>query len=140
MGGGADNYYNNGEYTTGVSYFNRAVGNPLLPSPEYNTDGSLGFKNTRTHHLHLGLSGHLFPQLGYRVLVTKMEGWGTHYAPFLEKKDGLSGLGELTYQHPRLPGWSFTGTLSADKGGFYTKGIGGGLRITKCGILPISRK
>ena len=33
VGGGADNYYNNGEYTTGLSYFNRGMGSPLLPSP-----------------------------------------------------------------------------------------------------------
>ncbi|UKI47211.1 MAG: capsule assembly Wzi family protein [Phocaeicola vulgatus] len=33
VGGGGDDYYNNGEYTTGASYFNRAIGSPLIPSP-----------------------------------------------------------------------------------------------------------
>ena len=40
VGGGGDDYYNNGEYTTGASYFNRAIGSPLITSPEYNEAGS----------------------------------------------------------------------------------------------------
>jgi hypothetical protein len=140
IGGGADNYYNNGGYPTGLSYFNRALGSPLITSPEYNKDGSLGFKNNRTRNLHFGLSGNLSTQVGYRLLFTSMEGWGTTYRPFLNKKEGLSGLCEITYQHPKLHGWVFTGMLSVDKGDYYTKGIGGGLRIMKRGILPINRK
>ena len=56
-GGGADNYYNNGEYTTGASYFNRSLGSPFLISPEYNKNGLLGFRHNRVRAWHLGISG-----------------------------------------------------------------------------------
>jgi hypothetical protein len=140
VGGGSDNYYNNGEYTTGLSYFNRGLGSPLLPSPEYNLDGSLGFRNTRVHSLHFGLSGSLSKQVGYRLLFTSMETWGSHSRPYLDKKTGMSGLCEVAYQPACLKGWTFTGMLAADRGDFLNKkGIGGGIIISKRGIVPISR-
>lgn len=115
-GGGADNYYNNGEYSTGLSYFNQSIGSPLLPSPVYNTDGSLGFQNTRIRDWHIGLEGDISVPLSYRVLFTFMEGWGMHHKPFLRKKDGISFLGELNYTPRRLNGWTFTGSFAGDTG------------------------
>jgi hypothetical protein len=135
IGGGADNYYNNGEYTTGVSYFNRGLGSPLLPSPEYNTGGSLGFKNTRISARHMGLEGSITSRIDYRILLTDIRSWGSHYAPFLKTKDSTSGLLELSYRHPKLSGWLFTGSLAADKGAVYTKSIGFGLTVSKRGLL-----
>jgi hypothetical protein len=140
VGGGADNYYNNGEYTTGLSYFNRGMGSPLLPSPEYNADGSLGFKNTRVHDWHFGLMGDLSSQARYRLLLTFMNTWGTHYQPFLEKKTGTSALLEIVYRHPRLRGWLFTGSLALDTGTIFGKNAGIGISVAKRGILPIKQK
>ncbi|MDR1344205.1 MAG: capsule assembly Wzi family protein [Tannerellaceae bacterium] len=139
VGGGGDNYYNNGEYTTGLSYFNRSVGSPLLPSPEYNTDGAVGFKNTRVLGWHLGLSGDIFSQLSYRILFSVTDSWGVTYRPFFpDSKTGASGLLEITYRHPHLEGWTLTGSVSADRGDILGKeGIGFGLCISKRGILPI---
>jgi hypothetical protein len=135
VGGGADNYYNNGEYTTGVSYFNRGIGSPLLPSPEYNTDGSLGFKNNRVSAWHVGWEGSITTQVDYRVLLTDMRSWGRHAAPFLKRKDSTSGLLEISYRHPKLSGWLFTGSLAADRGAVYAKSIGFGLTVSKRGLL-----
>ncbi|MDR1258732.1 MAG: capsule assembly Wzi family protein [Tannerellaceae bacterium] len=141
VGGGADDYYNNGEYTTGLSYFNRSAGSPLLPSPEYNTDGTVGFKNTRVLDWHFGMAGNVSPHLSYRLLFTVMESWGRHYRPFLNRKTGASGLLEVTYRHPRLEGWLFTASVASDTGNTFGKeGIGFGLHISKCGILPIKPK
>jgi hypothetical protein len=135
VGGGADNYYNNGEYTTGVSYFNRGLGSPLLPSPEYNTGGSLGFPNNRVSARHIGLEGSITPQIDYRVLLSDMRSWGRHGRPFLERKDSTSGLLEISYRHPKLSGWLFTGSFAADRGAVYTKSIGFGLTVSKRGLL-----
>jgi hypothetical protein len=140
LGGGADNYYNNGEYTTGASYFNRSLGSPLIPSPEYNADGSLGFRNTRVSSWHCGVSGNLSSRISYRVLVTFMNGWGQPYAPFLQKKEGQSGLLEIIWQPVRLPGWTFTGAVAADRGTMIDRSAGLGLTVRKTGILPIKRK
>ncbi|MDF9830188.1 capsule assembly Wzi family protein [Parabacteroides sp. PF5-6] len=135
-GGGADNYYNNQEYRTGHSYFNRSKGTPLLISPEYNADGSLGFKSTRIQDFHLGIEGDLSRQLSYRVLFTVMNGWGTPYQPFLKKQTGASFLVEAHYTHTRLRDWSFTGSLGGDTGDVVgDRSFGFSLSIKKQGIL-----
>lgn len=134
-GGGADNYYNNGEYQTGTSYFNRGLGNPLILSPEYNKDGSLGFKNNRVRGWHFAAEGDVSTQVSYRLLFTLMNSWGTPYAPFLENKRGAAGFIDINYRHPKLEGWEFTGSLEADAGAFYGKNLGFSLSICKRGIL-----
>lgn len=135
-GGGADNYYNNDEYQTGHSYFNRSKGSPLLLSPEYNTDGSIGFNNTRIQDIHLGVEGALNPQFSYRVLLTLMNSWGTPYRPFLKKHSGASFLLEARYTHPHLRDWSFTGSLAGDTGNAVgNRCYGLSLSISKRGLL-----
>ena len=134
-GGGADGYYNNGEYTTGVSYFNRGLGSPLIPSPEYNNNGTLGFPNTRVSDWHLGLSGALSAQVEYRLLGTVMNTYGSHGQPFRTIKRGVSGLLDITYIHPQLNGWKFTGTVAADGRELFGRSIGVSLRVTKTGLL-----
>lgn len=135
FGGGADRYYNNEEYTTGLSHFNRSIGTPLLNSPEYNTDGKVGFKNTRVSNWHVGLEGELTSQLSYRALFTVLNGWGTPYQPYIGKRDGVSGLLEISYTHPALTGWHFTGSIAGDSGTYFDKGIGFALSVSKRGNL-----
>lgn len=134
-GGGADNYYNNGEYTTGSSYFNRGLGSPLILSPEYNENGDLGFKNNRVRGWHFAAEGDLSTQVSYRLLFTLTNSWGTAYKPFLKNKNGAAGLVDIKYQHPKLKGWEFTGSLAADAGSLYSKNVGFSLSVCKRGIL-----
>lgn len=135
-GGGGDNYYNNGEYRTGHSYFNRGIGSPLVPSPEYNRDGSLGFRSSRVKDWHFGIEGRLSAQVAYRALLTFMDSRGTPYAPFLKKKTGASGLLDITYTHPKLEGWTFVGSVAADKGDVLgEKSVGFSLGVSKRGVL-----
>lgn len=134
-GGGNDDYYNNGEYLTGFSYFNRGIGSPLIPAPEYNEDGILGFKNNRVKSWHIGAEGSINALLSYRVLFTAMNGWGTSYLPFLNKKYGTSTLIDINYTHPQLKSWLFTGSVAADSGTMIGKGVGFSLGVTKTGLL-----
>ncbi|OAV68625.1 hypothetical protein Barb6XT_00898 [Bacteroidales bacterium Barb6XT] len=135
MGGGGDDYYNNGIYTNGHTYFNRGVGSPLLPSPEYNANGTMGYSGTRILDWHIGLEGALTPQASYRILYTLMNGWGTSLRPFLRKKAGTSFLIEIAYTHPDLAGWTFTGSLAGDTSDVFGSGGGGvGIGISKRGV------
>ncbi len=135
VGGGNDDYYNNIEYTTGHSYFNRALGTPLILSPEYNEDGRLGFQCNRVRDWHVGAEGALSPHLDYRVLFTYMNGWGRHAAPFLKKKRSAATFVGLTYTHPHLQGWHFEGALSLDTGSLLGDNFAFQLKVTKRGIL-----
>ncbi|MCD8264641.1 MAG: capsule assembly Wzi family protein [Tannerellaceae bacterium] len=134
-GGGADNYYNNGEYPTGFSYFNRNIGSPLIPGPEYNEDGSFGFKNNRISTWHFSFEGEISPNVSYRLLFTNMKGWGTHYRPFLKTTHGTSTLLDILYKHPNLKEWLFTASAGLDTGTIVGESFGFSLGIRKQGIL-----
>lgn len=134
-GGGRDDYYNNEEYTTGISYFNRSIGSPLLTSPEYNQNEWLGFKNNRIRAWHIGINGYLSKQVAYRILTTNSEGWGTPLKPFLKKSTDFSCAAKISYCHPRLEGWLFSGEVAIDQGSIYGDNLGFALSISKSGIL-----
>ncbi len=135
-GGGGDNYYNNGEYITGQSYFARAIGSPLIISPEYNENGEISFLQNRLRDWHLGLSGSLSSQVSYRFMMTVMNSWGTHFKPFLKKKHGVSLVADIHYQHPRLKGWEFCGSVGGDTGDVMGKSTAGfSLSVRKTGLL-----
>lgn len=139
-GGGADNYYNNGEYTTGVSYFGRALGSPLITSPAYNTDGYVGFRNNRVTTYHVGLEGTLSEYVDYRALFSVMNSWGTTMAPFLNNKPGISAAVDVIYRHPDLCGWEFKSSVAVDGRSLYGNNVGFGLSVLKRGILKDWRK
>jgi len=132
-GGGNDNYYNNGEYTTGVSYFNRGLGSPLLSSPEYNENGILGFRNNRIRAFHLGLQGYLSKQVSYRILATSSEGWGTMNEPFLKKENNFLSATKISYCHPRLENWLLSAEVGADFGATYGNNVGISLSVMRRG-------
>lgn len=134
-GGGNDDYYNNGGYRTGVSYFNRSIGSPLLTSPEYNKNGDLGFKNNRVCAFHLGFQGYVSKQLSYRLLATSSESWGTTDRPFLKKAADFSCAVRLSYCHPRLEGWLFSGEIGSDFGPTYGDNTGISISIKKSGTF-----
>ena len=135
LGGGGDDYYNNGEYLTGTSYFTRGLGSPLLLSPEYNEDGDLTFRHNRIRAWHTGLQGKVSSTVDYRFLLSHTTSWGTSYKPVLNIKESASGLVEITYRHPHLEGWSFTGSVAVDTGDYVGKGIGFGLCVSRRGVL-----
>lgn len=136
-GGGADDYFNNYGYPTGISYFNRSLGSPLVTSPEYNANGELGFKNNRIRAFHLGLQGYFSKQVAYKLLTTLHEGWGSMKHPFLKKETNISSAVKISYCHPRLEGWLFSGEIGTDFGDTYGDNTGFSLSITKSGTLKL---
>lgn len=132
-GGGADDYYNNGEYTTGASYFNRSLGSPLLLSPEYNANGELGFRHNRIRAWHLGAEGNVSNRITYRILLSNMESYGTAYKPTLKKLTSTSFTTDLHY-HLR-DSWKFSASIAADMGELLGDHVGFSLSVTKQGLL-----
>jgi Cu2+-exporting ATPase len=134
-GGGNDDYYNHDYYISGWSYYGRALGNPLLTSPEYNDDGSLHFKNNRLKAIHLGMNGALASDFSYRLLFTHTHAWGRMYAPFLERKNNFSSLLECQYESPKWQGWKIGVQLALDRGNLYGNNWGGAVKISKSGTF-----
>lgn len=111
---GGDDYYGHAAYP-GWTYWGRTIGNPFLTSPGYNSDGYMGFRNTRVRACHLGLEGYFGENIGYRLLAGYAKGWGTPAVPFREVSRTLSGLAECTYILPRSPAWYFVFSAAADR-------------------------
>jgi hypothetical protein len=131
--GGADSYYNHGIYTSGWSYFGKAIGNPLITSPEYNTDHNLEFLDNRIKAFHVGIKGDLSSAFSYRILGTGRYGYGTQRSPFLQRKHNFSGLLECTYVYPKWNNWAFALQVAGDKGTTFGNNLGCSFKITKFG-------
>lgn len=90
--GGNDNYFNNGEYKSGWTYYGRTIGLPLLtPMPiTENSDGKvLGVCNTRVSAWHFGIRGKAARRIPYKFLLTYSRNFGQYFQRDLVK--GNSG-------------------------------------------------
>ena len=79
--GGNDNYFNNGEYKSGWTYYGRTIGLPLLtPMPVTETsDGKVfGVCNTRVSAWHFGIRGKAARLVPYKFLFTYSRNFGQY--------------------------------------------------------------
>lgn len=81
---GGDNYFNNGEYRSGWTYYGHTVGTPLF-YPRGTHDGTWtsaseisGVENNRLKAHHLGISGKLFRKHPYKLMLTYSKDYGTY--------------------------------------------------------------
>ena len=94
---GGDNYFNNGQYKSGWTYFGRTIGYPLFfpAGTKDNTWSDLhivkGVENNRLRAHHIGISGKLFRKAPYRLLLTYSRNYGTYTHQY---------AGECAYQKP----------------------------------------
>ena len=88
ISGGADNYFNNGEYRSGWTFCGRTAGYPLFfpsgtRSGEWNPSGVVpGVENNRLRAAHLGLAGQLFRKAPYKLMLTYSRNFGIYKAPY----------------------------------------------------------
>lgn len=131
---GVDDYYNHGTYT-GWQHWGQVMGNPLYRSPIYNTNGNIRVADNRFWALHLGFDGTPARCVGYRVLATYQEGWGTYTEPFARRHHNVSFLAETAYSFRH--GWKATAAYGMDFGSRKMLGHNAGVQITlsKSGIL-----
>ena len=130
---GDDNY--NHQWYTGWFNYGMIIGSPLCMSPIYNKDSRLICYNNRVEAFHLGIEGKPTQTVGYRLLLTKSNNWGTYKHPFTDIKENVSGLVELSYTPAKFKGWSATASFAFDKGDLYSNNTGGMLTIRKEGVI-----
>ncbi len=78
--GGCDNYFGNGEYKSGWTYYNRVIGCPLLLPSAPNADGiTTSMASTRVRAHHFGIKGIAFKKVPYKFLATYSFNYGKYY-------------------------------------------------------------
>lgn len=81
---GEDDYFNNEEYCSGWTHHGRTIGLPLITpwgtkAGKWNRrDITMGVENNRIRAHHLGISGMLFRQVPYRLMLTYSDNFGTY--------------------------------------------------------------
>ncbi|APG59298.1 capsule assembly Wzi family protein [Christiangramia salexigens] len=88
---GSDNYFNNNLYRSGWTYRDQVLGVPfiLLNDDQFR----IGTNIIAVHHL--GLTGKVFDQLPYRLLLSYRQNYGVKDSFFQPKREVLSSLIEL---------------------------------------------
>ena len=94
--GGGDNYFNNGQYKSGWTHFDRPIGNPLfVPKGTHagtwtshraagdTTSYNRGVENNRLRAHHVALGGKLFRVMPYKLMLTYSQNYGTYSRPYL---------------------------------------------------------
>lgn len=94
-----DNYYNHSIYGA-WQHAGFGLGNGLLISPRYNSDGSLTFKHNRIIAHHLGISGTPSSEFFYRLLFSYEKSWGTYNLPLVDPQEGWTIYTQAIY-NPR---------------------------------------
>lgn len=131
---GGDNYFNNGEYL-GWQHWGAALGNPLIPGPQYNADHTNSFKSNRVRSNHVGVSGNPSSEWSYRILASMVRHWGTYSAPLDKQRKQFSSLYEVTYRPAWAAGWSVSAALGLDRGNYLGNSTGGMITLKKTGGL-----
>lgn len=133
-----DNNYNHYWYGTWSNY-GRMLGTPLCTSPVYNKDHSRYSPNNRVEAFHFGLEGSLLNWLGYRLLYTRSNNWGTYEKPYKDVLVNRSGLAELTFKPEKLKHWSFAASFAFDTGTLYGDNFGGMLSVVYKNVFNIKK-
>lgn len=132
--GGNDNYFNNGTYQSGWSYFSRTIGTPFITSPIYNENGEINPINTRVQVHHIGVEGDV-SGYRYKFLSSFSKNYGNYNQPYPEMKPEASLLLEVNKTFPRFYNVEVSCSLGADFGKMYGNSTGCLISFRKTGNL-----
>lgn len=112
---GADDYYNNVLYNSYANY-GMVMGTPMVMSPIYNVDGYPAVAFNRLRGIHLGIEGHITPQMEYRALFNHRKAWGSGYIPLLNPVSSTSVMVEAALRSIFGSGLNLKISLAGDCG------------------------
>jgi hypothetical protein len=132
--GGTDNYFNNGIYHNGWTYFSRTIGTPFITSPLYNKNGNVSIYNNRVQVHHIGLEGDV-SGYSYKFLTSFSKNYGTYDNPFPTMIQNTSMMLEINKQFPKLSNILVGCSVGTDIGKLYGNSVGCMITIKKTGNL-----
>lgn len=134
--GGNDNYFNNGEYRSGWTYYGRTVGTPFITPRMPDADGiTLGVYNNRVIAHYIGIQGYLFRKIPYKFRLSYSLNYGTYGQPLEGTLHQYSfGLETGVLRNSRLPFHLDLG-IYGDYGKLYPKNFGVTVTVRRNGNI-----
>lgn len=129
---GGDSYYTNYIYQA-WQHYGMGIGNPLLPGPAYNNDGSITFKSNRVKAQHIGICGDPSEEWSWRLLASYAKHWGTYVAPLDKVRKQFNSLAEVTYKPNWAQGWAVSAAAAMDRGNYTGNSTGVMITLSKTG-------
>ncbi len=136
-GRGRDNYFNNGIYQSGWTYFGNTIGSPyfsVTPLNENGVSNGIILGDNRFVAINIGWNGNLF-NLKYKTILSHVSyvGWfGNEYNP---KPEQFSGLFEVKIPFSKKIPFDITLISSFDTGTYRPVNYGGFIKISKTGLF-----
>ena len=134
--GGNDNYFNNGEYRSGWTYYGRIIGTPFITPQAPNADGiTLGTYNNRVVAHYLGVKGYVARRIPYKLRLSYSQNYGTYGKPLKNSPRQCSfGLEAGILRNTKLPFLIDLG-IYGDYGKLYDNNFGASICISRKGII-----
>ncbi len=134
--GGIDNYFNNGEYLSGWTYYGRVIGNPFITPTALTKDGiSLGTNNNRVVAHYVGIKGYFYKKMPYKFRASYSINYGTYVTPLEDKPKQFSfGLEAGVVRSNKFPFLVDVGVYG-DFGELFANNFGVTLTLTHRGTL-----
>lgn len=133
--GGDDNYFYNGVYQTGWSYYSRTIGTPYIFPPTLDkSNGSYFPTNNRVQVHHIGIEGDV-AGYAYKFLTSVSKNYGTYSIPFPVMAQNIAMMFEINKQFPKLSNIQLGFSIGSDVGKLYGNSTGCMLSIKKTGDL-----
>jgi len=127
--GGRDNYFNNGVYRSGFSYYGYSLGTPFFYPILENEDGTIvGFANNRIEAWHTGMKGFFSDRVEWKLLLSYSENFGTYAQPYDPIKYQVYSLCELAWKCNKHP-MTISALLAVDSGDLVKDQVGCGINI-----------
>ncbi|MEG2340086.1 MAG: capsule assembly Wzi family protein [Odoribacter sp.] len=134
--GGNDQYFNNGEYQSGWTYYGKTIGTPFITPKEENQDGiTLGVYNNRILAHHIGVKGYIANKIPYKMMLSYTLNYGTYGASLPHTPHQFSfGLEAGVLQKEKSPFHIDLG-LYGDFGKLLKNNVGISVKISRNGII-----
>ena len=136
---GVDNYYNHHVYGA-WQHAGFGMGNAMLVSPLYNTNGEISFRDSRVVASHIGIEGQPTKEISYRLLYTHEKSLGTYPAPRINPVKANFFMIEATYAPHQIQGLSITAAYGQNEGKLLGNSKGGMLTISYGGWINRKKK
>ena len=125
-----DNYFNNGEYRSGWTLYERVIGSPFM-TPGL-SGGTTRIINNRVIAHHIGMKGMAWQTTPYKLMLSYSRNYGTYGNPM--KKNQFSGALEVTLPFKNLPFAVETG-IYGDLGDLFKDNFGFTIKLSRKGKL-----